>query len=101
MVPGSKEIEIIYSPNDIHDYLIEMPVKDLVQWFDQLHLDAHDQQIAKRVLIEIRHRLDTLLDVGLGYLTLDRLANSLSGGESQRLKLAAHLAEFVVPASAG
>lgn len=67
--------------------LCEMPVKDLVRWFDQLQLDAHDQQIAKRVLIEIRHRLDTLLDVGLGYLTLDRLANSLSGGESQRIQL--------------
>jgi len=67
--------------------LCEMPVKDLIQWFDRLQLDVHDQQIAKRVLIEIRHRLDTLLDVGLGYLTLDRLANSLSGGESQRIQL--------------
>jgi excinuclease ABC subunit A len=67
--------------------LCEMPVKDLVQWFHRLQLDVHDQQIAKRVLIEIRHRLDTLLDVGLGYLTLDRLANTLSGGESQRIQL--------------
>jgi excinuclease ABC subunit A len=67
--------------------LCEMPVKDLIKWFDQLQLDIQDQQIAKRVLIEIHHRLNTLLDVGLGYLTLDRLANSLSGGESQRIQL--------------
>lgn len=67
--------------------LCEMPVKDLVQWFDGLQLEVHDQQIAKRVLIEIHHRLSTLADVGLGYLTLDRLANTLSGGESQRIQL--------------
>jgi excinuclease ABC subunit A len=67
--------------------LCRMQVKDLVQWFDELKLDQHDQAIAKRVLIEIHHRLKTLLDVGLGYLSLDRLANSLSGGESQRIQL--------------
>jgi len=67
--------------------LCEMPVKDLITWFDGLQLEPHERQIAKRVLIEIHHRLGTLLDVGLGYLTLDRLANSLSGGESQRIQL--------------
>lgn len=67
--------------------LCEMPVKDLVQWFEQLKLSEYDQQVAKRVLIEINHRLKTLMDVGLGYLTMNRLANSLSGGESQRIQL--------------
>jgi excinuclease ABC subunit A len=67
--------------------LCEMPVKDLQQWFDALKLDKSDAQIAKRILIEIHHRIKTLMDVGLGYLTLNRLANSLSGGESQRIQL--------------
>jgi excinuclease ABC subunit A len=67
--------------------LCEMPVKDLTGWFDNLVLTESEQQIAKRILIEIRHRLKTLIDVGLGYLTLNRLANSLSGGESQRIQL--------------
>lgn len=67
--------------------LCEMPAKDLKLWFDQLQLSEHDQQVAKRILIEINARIKTLLDVGLGYLTLNRLANSLSGGESQRIQL--------------
>lgn len=69
--------------------LSEQPVKDLKNWFDQLEkkLSEHDRTIAKRVLLEIQHRLKTLLDVGLGYLTVNRLANSLSGGESQRIQL--------------
>jgi excinuclease ABC subunit A len=67
--------------------LCEMPVSDLMQWFDKLQLSDYDKQVTKRVLIEIHHRLKTLLDVGLGYLTLNRLANSLSGGESQRIQL--------------
>ena len=67
--------------------LCEMPVRDLQQWFDDLKLNKYDEQIAKRILFEIHHRLKTLMDVGLGYLTLNRLANSLSGGESQRIQL--------------
>ncbi|WEK37755.1 MAG: excinuclease ABC subunit UvrA [Candidatus Pseudobacter hemicellulosilyticus] len=67
--------------------LCELPVKDLTQWFDQLQQSEYDQQVAKRILIEINHRLKTLMDVGLGYLTMNRLANSLSGGESQRIQL--------------
>ncbi|MBS1754208.1 MAG: excinuclease ABC subunit UvrA [Ferruginibacter sp.] len=67
--------------------LCEMPVNDLKTWFKNLNLSEYDQQVAKRILIEINHRIKTLTDVGLGYLTLNRLANSLSGGESQRIQL--------------
>ncbi len=67
--------------------LCEWQVKDLKTWFDQLVLTGHEQQVAKRILIELNQRIQTLLEVGLGYLTLNRLANSLSGGESQRIQL--------------
>ncbi|HEY8895755.1 MAG TPA: excinuclease ABC subunit UvrA, partial [Niastella sp.] len=67
--------------------LCEMPVNELTLWFASLQLSDYDKQVGKRILIEIHHRLKTLLDVGLGYLTLNRLANSLSGGESQRIQL--------------
>jgi excinuclease ABC subunit A len=67
--------------------LCEMQVSDLKVWFDNLQLSDYEQKVASRVLIEIHQRLQTLLDVGLGYLTLNRLANSLSGGESQRIQL--------------
>ena len=71
--------------------LCQMPVRDVKKWFDALVLSEHDNSVAKRILIEIHQRLQTLLDVGLGYLTLDRLANSLSGGESQRIQLTRNL----------
>ena len=73
---------------DLHiGELCEMPVDKLNEWFKGLALSAFQQQVAKRILIEIHNRLKTLLDVGLGYLTLNRLANTLSGGESQRIQL--------------
>ena len=69
--------------------LNEMPVKDLTVWFNDLesNLSEYDRTVGKRILIEIHGRLNTLMNVGLGYLTLSRLANSLSGGESQRIQL--------------
>jgi excinuclease ABC subunit A len=67
--------------------LCDMPIKYLQVWFEKLELNNHEEQIAKRILLEIHHRIKTLIDVGLGYLTLNRLANSLSGGESQRIQL--------------
>src|SRR6185437_6491118 len=67
--------------------LCEMPVKDLKKWFNEIDLSEFDKTVAKRILIEIHNRLNTLFEVGLGYLTLSRLANSLSGGESQRIQL--------------
>src|SRR6188472_1634157 len=73
--------------------LNELPVKDLQQWFSDLDkkLSDYENQVAKRVFIEINNRLNTLLNVGLGYLTMSRLANSLSGGESQRIQLTRNL----------
>lgn len=67
--------------------LLFMPAGDLYNWFQNLDISEHDQQIAKRILIEVNQRIKTLLDVGLSYLTLNRLANTLSGGESQRIQL--------------
>lgn len=67
--------------------LCEMPIKDLRRWFEEIKLSDFDKTIAKRILLEINTRLKILMDVGLGYLTLNRLANSLSGGESQRIQL--------------
>ena len=76
--------------------MVRMPVKDLSQWFAQLQLDETDSQIAKRLLTEINTRLDYLCDVGVGYLTLDRLSATLSGGESQRINLATALGSSLV-----
>ncbi len=76
--------------------LVNMPVSELKQWFDNLQLSQHDAGIAKRLLTEINSRLKFLLDVGLGYLTLNRPSNTLSGGESQRINLTTSLGSSLV-----
>ena len=73
-----------------------MPVVRLKEWFDRLELNEYDAQVGKRLLAEVRSRLQFLLDVGLGYLTLNRLSNSLSGGESQRINLCTSLGSSLV-----
>jgi excinuclease ABC subunit A len=67
--------------------LLNMPVNELQQWFKELELNAHDGKIAKTLLIEINNRLQFMMDVGLSYLTLNRMSSTLSGGETQRIQL--------------
>lgn len=76
--------------------LVLMPVSELRSFFENIKLDKHEQVIAKRILIEINNRLGFLCDVGLGYLTLNRLSSTLSGGESQRINLATSLGSSLV-----
>lgn len=76
--------------------LVEMPISELQKFFKQLQLSEHDAVIAKRLLVEINNRLQFLMDVGLSYLTLNRLSNTLSGGESQRINLATSLGSSLV-----
>jgi len=76
--------------------LVLMPLTEATTFFRDLELPAHQHQVAKRILVEIRNRLDYMERVGLGYLTLNRLTNSLSGGEYQRIKLATSLGSALV-----
>ena len=76
--------------------LVQMPLDELKSFFDHLKLDETDSKIASRLLVEINNRLDFIIEVGLGYLTLNRLSNTLSGGESQRINLATSLGSSLV-----
>ncbi|GAE83548.1 excinuclease ABC subunit UvrA [Bacteroides reticulotermitis] len=76
--------------------LVDLPIIELQKFFDSMQLDQHDTDVSRRILIEINSRIRFLLDVGLGYLTLNRLSNSLSGGESQRINLATSLGSSLV-----
>ena len=76
--------------------LVNISVSELLPWVESLRLNKHEEKIAKRVLTEIKNRLQYLMDVGLGYLTLNRPSNSLSGGESQRINLATSLGSSLV-----
>ncbi len=76
--------------------LVLLPVSELNNFFDNIQLDEQDAAISKRLLVEITNRIHFLLDVGLGYLTINRLSNSLSGGESQRINLATSLGSSLV-----
>lgn len=76
--------------------LVDLPIKELISFFNELKLDKYQSKIAKRLLVEINTRLEFLSNVGLSYLTLNRKSNSLSGGESQRINLATSLGSSLV-----
>lgn len=79
----------------IHE-LVDLPLDELKEFFDQIQLSDYEEKVAKRILHEIRSRINFLIDVGLGYLTINRASNTLSGGESQRINLATSLGSSLV-----
>ncbi len=76
--------------------LVDVPISELISFFKNMELTTQEQEISKRILLEIHNRLDFLKEVGLSYLTLNRKSNTLSGGESQRINLATSLASNLV-----
>lgn len=91
-----KEAEYVKIKGRSISDIVQMSVKRAKEWFDSLQLPEHESAIAKRLLLEIKNRLQFLLDVGLGYLTLNRMSNTLSGGESQRINLTTSLGSSLV-----
>lgn len=91
-----KEAEYVHIGGKSITDLTTMPLSELAHWFSNLTLTDYEKEVAKQLLAEIRSRLQFMLDVGLGYLTLNRLSSTLSGGESQRINLAKSLGSSLV-----
>jgi excinuclease ABC subunit A len=91
-----KEANYVRVGNKTISDLVVLPIKDLLVFFNKLKLSVYEAKIAGRALIEIKTRIQCLLNLGLGYLTLNRLSNSLSGGESQRINLSVSLGSSLV-----
>ena len=91
-----KEADYVHVGGKNISELVEMPIYQLKEFFRTIDLDEHDRTVAKRLLDEINNRLGFLDNVGLSYLTLNRLSNTLSGGESQRINLATSLGSSLV-----
>lgn len=91
-----KEIDYVKINGKSISNLVEMSIDNLKSWFSSLKLDEHETKVSRRLLTEINNRLHFLVEVGLGYLTLNRASNSLSGGESQRINLTTALGSSLV-----
>lgn len=91
-----REASYVHVGDKTISQLVQMPISELSEWMNNLTLSGEDAVVAHRLIVEINNRLGFLRDVGLGYLTLDRLSSSLSGGESQRINLATSLGSSLV-----